>query len=319
MRKKIQSEAALKIAACSALALCAVFYDGQARAAIIRTADADTVVLWHLDDTTPNQLPGGVNDFVDSSGNGYHGVGADIPAVATDQIVMGQPGVLGLSAQLNGPTANKRSFINRSGNIATEWTSNSFTFEAWIKNPGSLATADSAAAGGVGRLIGFSRPSAVNWSLGIGSNGALRVFSNLAVGALTSFTQVSSALTWDNNAWYYVALVSDDAATANPDTAQWTVYRAKDGATSLTTVMSFEAKRTAAGNSVVAGGDNNSTDDTAKRAFHGFIDEVHFSNGARSVAYLTGALVSVPEPSSLFLISCAVIGFSAVRRRRVRG
>jgi hypothetical protein len=313
MWKKRRSETAFSFTACGVLALCAGFYGGQARAAIVRTADADTIVLWHLDDTTPDQAPGG-RDFVDSSGNAHHGNGFSI---AADQIVMGQPGVLGLATQMLGPPVNKRNFINRATTITTDWTSNSITFEAWVKSPASLSDADPS----FGRVIGMARDGggAISWSLGITSTGALRVFSNNTVGAQPSVGVSSSALTWTPGVWYYVALVSDDSF-GTADTAQWTVYRAKDGDTALgTPLINVLAKRSAPTNGFGLGGDVNTGDDGLNRAFNGFIDEAHFSNVVRSESYLTGALVAVPEPSSLFLIGCAVMGFSAARRRRVCG
>lgn len=331
MRKKTQSEAVLKITVCGALALCAGFYGGQARAAIIRSPDANTLVLWHLEETTADQFGGSspnIADFEDSSGNNHHGIGRDI---AADQLVMGQPGVLGLATQHNGPAAlpqplGKRNFITRTGTITTEWTgTNSFTFEAWVKNPGSLSDADSSATTGTGRVIGMSRDSAVAWSLGIINTGQLRVFSNNGVpnpldppNNYPSLVLTSSALTWETDVWYYVALVSNDAATPDVSTAQWTVYRAKDGDIALgSPVINVEAKRSAPQNGFGVGGDTNTSDDGLNRAFRGFIDEAHFSKGARSESYLTGALV--PEPSSSFLVGCAVIGFAAARRRRAGG
>lgn len=261
-------------------------------AATLIQPDANTVLLWRLNETSGST-------FSDASSNSLNGTGFD---VAPGQISDGQPGVLGNAVSMGATTG--RNFIRNNAINDTSFASGDLTLQIWVENP-LLTGADAS----LGRVIAAQRNTgagSVDWSLGITSTGAVTLFGNN--GGSISFT--STALTWDPNVWYNMSLVVDTTGAS----ALYTIYRAQDGATALTLVGSVTGY--APGNIGSAGvfsigGDSNST--TAGRRFGGLLDEVQYSNVARDQTYL---LASVPEPTTVGLTLLGSLLFLAYRSRR---
>lgn len=289
--------------ACTLALLLAYFGGLRTSDAIIHASDTDTIALYHFDETTPDGFASG-RDFEDAGFNGFDAFGFDI---APGQIILGQSALAGLGNALHmvGPTnaPEKRNAVTAVVDD-NAWAGGSFTLEAWIKNPGSLANADFT----TGRLIAQQRDSAIAWTFGLNPNGGFRLFGNTAGGVAHS----TAGLTWENDLWYYVALVADTAGSgAGLGEARYSFYRATNGATALTLVDSIignAATNVSASNFRIAGETAAST-----RTFHGFIDEVHYSGVARSEQYL---LAHVPEPTHAMLIAFGSVLFLGWRRKR---
>lgn len=265
-------------------------YTGSAQA-LIHNADPNTIFLYHLEETSPDGF--GSADFEDSGPNGLDAYGVDIDS---DQLILGVPGLapLGNAVQMVGATNSpgQRNSIVQTV-TPTIWSGGSFTFEAWIRDPGALSTANATS----GRWLMAHRDSAIAWSLGMTDTGALRLFGNNN----GSVAHSTPALTWDPGVWYYVALVSDTTGQA-PGEALYSFYRATSGATNLTLIDSLvtnAAVNTTSSESIFIGGPTTSDDD---RTFQGYMDEIHYSSVARSEQYL---LAHVPEPTHAIL---ALIG-----------
>jgi len=284
------------------------FSQTSSAAIIEHTPDANTLLLYHFNETTPDQYAGGA-DFGDSNYSGspgpFNGFGFDI---ASDQIVMGQNSVPGLdkAIQLRGPSATpaaKRNSVTAGDGFGAGnyWNGGSMTIEAWIMNP-LLAGGDST----TGRLIAISRETAISFSFGLTSTGAMKTFGNVTD---SSFNISTSGLTWNLNTWYYVALVVDTTGQ-DAGMAEFSFYRAAYGDTSLTLLHSTTGLAPGDANSGLSIGGETTAN---SRSFQGYIDEVQFSNIARSADYL--ATYAIPEPSAIALGAIG-IGLILLRVRR---
>ena len=244
---------------------------GWAAAGIVHSADADTVGLWHLDETAADGYVGG-RDFHDSSANALDAFGYDITAT---QIVMGVSGVTGGSdkaVDMRGGDAARN--LIESGSVASYFNGGNFTLETWIRNPGLLNTGDAL----IGRLIGWIRDGAIQLSLGVTTNGGLKMYSNNGSG----FAYATEGRAWTTDTWYYVALVSDTNGQASGK-ALYTVYRRPlNGALSVLETVVTNAVTSVSGATIEFA----SPQSAGNRDFYGQMDELHFSKVARSFDYL---------------------------------
>lgn len=246
---------------------------GHMKAAVIIQPDANTVLLWRL-----NEASG--NTYADASTHVFTGTGFD---VAAGQITDGQPGILGNAVSMGGTTG--RNFIKNSSISSTNFAAGNFTLQIWVENP-LLSGADAT----TGHVIAAQRNTGsgfVDWSLGLTTTGALTLFGNNG----GSLALTSSALTWNSNVWYNVSLVADTTGGVTT----YTVYRAANGASALTLVATgtgYVPENIGANGVFSIGGDSNST--AVGRRFGGLLDETQYSNVARDQAYL---LSSIPEPN----------------------
>jgi hypothetical protein len=272
-----------------------VVLSSSAHAATIIQPDANTVLLWRLDETSGNT-------YADASANGRNGTGFD---VAPGQITDGLSGVLGNAVGMGGTTG--RNFIRNSTMTTSTFAAQDFTLQIWVENP-LLTSADAT----LGRVIAQQRAvvgssSFVDWSLGVTSTGALTVFGNN--GGSISYT--SNSLIWDANTWYNLSLVADTTGGITT----YTLYRAANGDSALTLIGSFEGYAPGALGASPGifsiGGDSSTT--AAGRRYGGLLDEVQYSNVARSEAYLLAAVI--PEPSAACLLSLAAV-FTVCSRRK---
>lgn len=292
-----------------ALTASLVIASGPLSAAVIQhTPDANTLLLYHLNETTPNQYPDGA-DFADSNFTGspgpFDGFGFDI---ASDQIVMGQASLPGLgnSVRMLGPTASKRNAISAGSAFSggNYWNGGSLTLEAWIMNP-LLTGADST----TGRVIAMSRNSSISFSYGLTTTGAMKAYGNVTGG---SFNISTSGLTWEIDTWYYVALVVDTTGQ-EAGMAEYNFYRAAYGTESLSLLHTAIGQAPGdADSGLTIGGETSAN----ARTFQGYMDEVHFSNIARSEDYLSSYGV-IPEPSTSLLV-CLGLGLALFRAQRLR-
>src|SRR5690606_30862504 len=121
--------------------------------------------------------------------------------VAPGQITVGQSGVLDKAAAF-GATAG-RNFIRNLDIEDSLFAGEEMTLQIWVQNP-YLTGADST----LGRVIAMQRntdSSAIDWSIGVTATGALKVFGNNG----GSFSFTSSALVWNTDVWYNIALVAE--------------------------------------------------------------------------------------------------------------
>jgi len=196
------------------------------RAAQVHTADANTIVLWHLDETSNGA---GFQDAGALSNTGF-AFNASSPVT----VFPGAASVPGLTNAVQFRPTLATVGLQRAtvvDNVAPfdegGWTGGSFTLEMWAM--GISMTELSTAAPDFGRfLAGDSR---WDWSLGLTTNGAFRVRGDPG-------TIQTAGLTWDSNTWYYIALVADTTGQT-PGNALYSFYRGTNFAPSLTLVGSI--------------------------------------------------------------------------------
>jgi hypothetical protein len=295
----------------SVVVIASLMLAAGSHAAVVRSADANTVLLWHFEETSASSGA----DVADSgpnhiSGNLYND-GVDNTPVTTNLNVAG---VSGSGLNLFGLSVTTRALVT--GTVGNNWAGGDFTIEFWVKG---IKNADlSGADATLGRKLIASHDTQYDWSLGLNSDGGFKLYSNQTTDgddgiADNSFSHSTGALTWDASKWYYIALVSDADASFGTNKAQYKIYRAADGDASLTLIDT--AVLTQADNSPSAGlqvGSDTGSFKTA-RALDFTVDEVNYSKMARTQSYLNQA---VPEPTALGLMSAGILGFLTRRRRR---
>lgn len=255
--------------------------------AAVRNPDEHTILLWHLEETVPDSVPGGM-DFADASPNRLHAYGADF---GSHGIVAGKAGVIGRAVDLVAP--NGRNSIRNSRVTEEYWGDGSFTFEAWVRNPGSLESGDAT----TGRQIAAHEDRDTAWSLGIGRDGALIVHGDTRFHELQHRT---TPLEWRPEVWYHVGLVSEASGS---ERAKYTIYRTPESAMRLTEAGSFTGAAVRLDgdntNGLTVGGETNPDGSADPTRFDGRVDEVHYSKVARSRDHLLEAVAGRREsPSS---------------------
>lgn len=231
-------------------------------------ADADTMLLYHLDET-------GGSMASDSSGNDRHakyGVG----------VTIGQPGMADFSAAAN---------ANGASNAVIHWADTgrgrssflypaatwSFTFEAWVKLTNATFAAEA--------VVFAVQPSVgnkVDYRLTIEPRDDAFRPLGLVFRDSGADRASSGPLTWDTNMWYHVAVVVRQSGGR----ATYHIYRTPMHTTAAIAVASGigDGITPAAGSDdrIISVGNYYAKD--GSRCFRGLIDEVRYSSLARAAA-----------------------------------
>jgi hypothetical protein len=145
--------------------------------------DANTVLLWHLNETDPALLGCGFQ-VIDSSGNGLDGCG-------------------GWTAIVPGKFGNARSFGSGPNlfilaNPVLDFGADPFTIELWVKTTQDFSSVEQ-------RLVYRPSDGAYSLLIGVGGVPMFRVFGTMAAGEAIGTTAVN-----DGN-WHHVAGVRDSS------------------------------------------------------------------------------------------------------------
>lgn len=277
--------------------------------------DGSTLLYWKFDDA---------DTFGDASGKGRGGIPKH---EGEDGVQGGSAGVLGEAAYFSGTSTDSTRWntVYYKGLTPDDFSTREFTFQAWIKNPTPDSTADPT----WGNLIASQRMGSNNlaWTLGIiaGETEGTVQFIMALPNSSSPYRIVSDSLTLDADKWYMVALVSKSISETKND---FSLYLAENNATNLTKIAEAESYNwsatwtTGPGTyaSFAIGGEGllsaTNNGDIQGRRFHGYIDEVSYSNAARSEEYLIAAVI--PEPSGLAFSagSFAILGGILWRKAR---
>lgn len=315
MSRENKSEFLRGSAMAAVLALAAGTAATSAQAAVVHSADANTTLLWHLNETN---LTNTVNDALDSSTNAIHGAVFNDGLNNTPKTISaGSAGVTSDTGDgaynFYGRSVSNRNVI-RSANLPS--MSGAFTLEMWIKIPDfSSYNAPNVVEPTTGAVLAYKRANSgggtIDWSLGLlptATSGSMQFRLYKGTGG-----QSTAAVQLQANTWYYIALTSTPTTGGMAD---YNIYYAVDGASALTQAGSYSLAQaaTASGqtDALFIGGYTTGQFNN----FNGFMDEVHFSNSARSQQYMM-SVIAIPEPASVGLLGAAVT-LPLLRRRRSR-
>ncbi len=205
--------------------------------------------------------------------------------------------------------------------METHFVDKEFTFQAWIKNPVVTTVND-----GIGQLLASHRVGTVNdslWNLGleldaVGGNQRLVV-------SMPGWAGRSSNLVFEEDVWYLVAITAK-GRTDDPALSDLKIYFGKEGDAEVQLVGDFQnskvnwgASGSGAYNHFALGGNGliNQTSHSTHvqpRRFDGYMDDVMYSNAARSKEYFDALMI--PEPSVAALALPGMALFWLLRRRR---
>jgi len=256
------------------------------------TADANTVVLYHLDESS------GATTAVDSSGNGMD-LSAGVSPFAGDS----GPDGLGTSADFSDENPNKQLVRTLSASELAQFSPTQFTVEAWVRNPDSDKTDHNG-------IIAYRNGGTDRFQFTINQDAIRLDYIRDDTDAFYSGA-TSGALTWNEDEWYHVA-VSYDANTAATGDSIIKFYRNSVNDTSqianLVATLTNQPDLTpySVGGRLRLGG----FDGIGRRNFGGLLDEVRYSNGV-----LESFNLAVPTPAAL-PAGLALMGLVTLRRRR---
>lgn len=264
--------------------------------------DADTAALYHLDEAT-GTYSANTGDYViaDSSSNSQD---LRTNAVAAGTPFLGVTGPAGLGTAMT-QTSSRRAYRvdNVNGSLFNTQT---FTIEAWIRNPtlGGYPT--------IFRVDDVGQGEAVNFSLdNNATTPTLRIGFFNSAGTWTAYTSTAT-VSLDTDTWYHVAVTYSGDGTGNDSSLEFFFDSENDlgastrGGTKLgTTVVADDITAlTSTGSDIWLG------ESAANAHLGGNIDEVRWSNTVRTEFNLA----AVPEPSSAALIGLG--GLALILRRR---
>jgi hypothetical protein len=268
---------------------------GPASAAITPyTPDAQTAVLYHLDEATGAYSTGSYID--DSSANNL-----DLRSPSGDSSpFLGVAGPSGLGTAATLTTDTTRAFRFGSDDIGDNLSFDQFTIEAWVRNPSGTNPAvfyvqDSGAAQRVFfRLNQTTAGAAVQL-----------VYNNATTGTTTLTSSTRTVLAPD--AWYHVAVTYDDQGDTAAGDSVVTFYLTPETSSDRVEVGSFTGRAdlkplSGSGELLEIGGSGGNNE------LGGDLDEVRYSNVVRDSFNL------IPEPGSLALVSLGAL--MLVRRRQ---
>jgi uncharacterized repeat protein (TIGR01451 family) len=251
-------------------------------------ADSDTLVHWHFSE------PAAPPDFPDTVDSGPLGLDGWIYNDGIDRspktVTLDAGGLAGSGIEFQG-FANDGSSASRATVVffdlpTGEFPGGDFTAELWATGI-SDSELDSRADGTFGMyLIGQGRLGE-DWALSLEFDGRFQLRFNRAGsgGGEQVVTFGNAGVDWDNDTWYYIALVADTNGQA-AGMAEYTVYRRTGTAES-----GFEIIGTAVRPAVVSDGESffagtSPSPGAVARVLDFTCDEVHYSKAARSQSYL---------------------------------
>ena len=262
------------------------------------TADANTVVLYHLDETA------GATTAVDASGNGFD-------LTASTSPFDGGASANGLSTA---PTFGKVDGGKQLRRTMTapdlaNFDTTSFTIEAWAKNPDLTSIGDHngilAYRGSTGRF----QFSVFGANTGANAGKLNFNYNRDDTGAYYGTIQ-SNGLTWETDKWYHV-VVTYDSNTAAANDSIVTFYRNSiDDVSGIPQMVGQltgqpDIEPLDAGSTLNLGGFETNN----QRNFAGYLDEVRWSNGV-----LTSFNLAIPTPAAL-PAGLMMMGLIGLRRR----
>lgn len=282
------------------------------QAGLVHAPDANSILLWHMDEAAP--VAG--DDLADASGNGLTGflIRDGIDTGGSQTTFLDATGVKGDANGALQLTPSIQDQANASEAIpGGTFGGGDFTVEFWVTgfdDADLSGNDDTFGAPFVSneRLLGAVSGDGEGWGFGLNSDG------EMMVGSDTVRSTFTSGLDWVSSTWYYVALVVDTAG-GGVGTSSFTAYRSPLGGP-------FEQVGSTVLNDIVASGQNltlgDVSGDPASREFDRIVDEVHFSDIARSETYLFKSTFDIPEPSTVFLtlVGAGILGLQRKRNRR---
>jgi hypothetical protein len=263
------------------------------------TSDSDTAVLYHLDESTGSISNSAYID--DASSNALDLKGTTNTASATKtspfQGISGPQG-LGTAATITDDT--DLTFVESNGGISDALNFETFTIEAWVRNPRS----------GNGTIF-YVQDNGQNQRLFFrlntttaGSSVQL-IFNNADTSTSTTVQSTRTVLAEDQ--WYHIAATYDDNGTTTANDSTVKLY--------LTPFSSSDAVLVQTQTSVADVRDLNDSNERLElgstfglNPLGGNLDEVRYSNVVRESFNL------VPEPGSLALIGLGSLLILARRR-----
>jgi len=286
-----------------------------AHAARPSVIDANTLLYWSFDEGAD------ATSFADTSGNGRTGTPYSIGPTG---ITPGAEGVMGNGLSMAGASAGSNIFnlVGYAGFSEENFPTREFTVQAWIKAP--TAQGDDAR----GNIIATQRMAGANliWSLGVVSGDTPDAVKLKLVFGNSSLTYTTDDLVLGVSDWWMVALVATAAETEN--TQDYQLFLARNGATSLVNLGGLSAveaqnwgdahvngRFSVGGDGLRISGDNASEQ---ARRYNGMIDEVIYSNVARSESYLLAAAIPEASGFAMLVIGATLIGGGQWLSRRRR-
>lgn len=282
----------------TAVATLSVTLSATSHAAILPyTADADTAALYQFDNTTGEISTGSY--ITDSSSNGL-----DLRSNSGDTALSpfeGVAGPTGLGTAATFASTNARAFRFGPNDIGSSLSFDTFTIEAWVRNPtGTNPTIFYTQDAGQSQRVFFRLNTNASGSA------VQLIYNNAGTGttSLTSATRTQLA----TDTWYHVAVTYDDLGSATADDSVVEFFLtpfSSPTAISVGSVSGVADLKALSGSSELlevgsAGGNNE---------LNGDLDSLRYSNVVRDSFNL------IPEPGSLSLIA---LGGALLVRRSTR-
>ena len=283
------------------VAVCALGAPAYAAIAPYDGSEPDTAVLYHLDEAADTKSSGpDPYPVVDDAGHVPLGTDVTSPFDQVDS-----PDDLGTA--VTSYAGWKRTF--RAGDVDAKsvFSTEQFTIEAWIRDPGSPPAVDT----GINTIFSVFNAGEIRFAvIEAGGEKKLSLLYNLPGGAGTAeYSSDDDAVSFEPGAWYHAAVTYDDHGSGAADDGTVTLYFTPEslfdsGPQEVGThvgAMDLEAFAANSSGSVAIG------EQYGSHYFNGTIDEVRYSNVVRALG------PAIPEPGGLGLLGPVLLAF---RRRR---
>ena len=267
------------------------------------TPDANTAVLYHLDEATGTASTG-PTDYVVVDATGNVPLRTDLASPFD-----GTNGPDELATAMTSWTSWKRAYRD-SGADTSVFSTTQFTVEAWVRDPGTLG-------GGLGTdvntIFRVAAAGDIQFAVeDVSDEKKLRLKYNRSGGTTTLY---SNTVTFDSEAWYHAAVTYDDNGAGTPDDSTVTFYLTAEasyhsGLQPAGQATGAEDLEGLTGSGLVSVGETFGADN-----FDGYLDEVRYLNGVRSGGG------PIPEPGATVFVGLLALSLSkrallAAHRRR---